>query len=74
MRRFFFLLPLAAGCAAAEKFDTDTLPTGEQREAELKRNLRSDQTWSEQEQLMLDTKSIFAAQEGADAAGPATKK
>jgi hypothetical protein len=76
MRRVLPALVLAAGCAGPDAFQSDpaALPTADQREQELKRNLRPGLTWEEQERRIGEAKGIFGAPSGGDATGPAAGK
>ena len=76
MRRVLPALVLAAGCAGPDGFQTDpaALPTADQREQELKRNLRPGLTWEEQESRMAEAKAIFGPAMDGDATGPAKGK
>ena len=71
MRRLLPTLLLAAGCAGPDGFQTDPigLSTAERRELDLRKNLRDDRAWDEQERLMADVKAAFGAPAG-DALGP----
>jgi hypothetical protein len=65
MRRVLpFLGLLAIGCARSESFRADDEPvfkTADVRELDLKKNLREDRNWAEQEQIMGDVKAAFEA-------------
>jgi hypothetical protein len=71
MRRLLPTLLLAAGCAGPDEFrDDPSLSTAERRELNLRRNLRDDRSWEEQERLMADVKTAFGGPSDADALGP----
>ena len=74
MRHVLPAVVLAAGCAGPGGFQADpaALPTADQRELELQRNLRGGVSWEEQERRMAEAKAIFAAPADGDATGPAT--
>jgi hypothetical protein len=76
MRRVLPLLLGLAGCTTPGPPPADGLPpllTAEERELDLKRNLREGQSWEEQERLMKDVKGAFGQPSDADALGPKTK-
>jgi hypothetical protein len=76
MRRVLPLLVALAGCTVAEPLPVYELPppaTAQEREADLKRNLRDGRTWDEQDQLMKDVKGAFGQPSDADSLGPKTK-
>ena len=72
MRRLLPTLLLFAGCAGPDGFQADPtgLSTAERRELDLRKNLRDDRAWEEQERLMADVKAAFGAPAGGDALGP----
>ena len=71
MRRLLPTLLLAAGCASPDEFrDDPSLSTAERRERDLRRNLRTGQSWEEQERLMADVKAALGGPSDADALGP----
>jgi hypothetical protein len=74
MIRFLPLLAMAAiGCARPEPFHSNESPilkTADQRELELKQNLREDVSWSDQEQRMADAKAAFGDKSNGDSTGP----
>jgi hypothetical protein len=78
MRRvLLLLLVLGMGCASPNPFRADHeagLATADQRELELKQNLRGDRSWKEQETLMADVKSAFGVPSDADVNGPKRAK
>lgn len=78
MIRFLPLLVLAAiGCARPEPFHANyssTLKTADERERELRENLRDSRSWDEQQRLMADVKGVFGSPSTADATGPAKGK
>lgn len=63
MIRFLpFLLVGALGCARPEQYhayDIPALKTADQREQELRENLRDGRSWDEQQQMMADVKAAF---------------
>ena len=59
-----FLGLFAIGCAGSESFRADSKPafkTADLRELDLRKNLRVDRDWAEQEQMMGDIKAAFDA-------------
>ena len=76
MRRVLPLLAALAGCAVAEPRPVYELPaprTAAERELDLKRNLRDERTWEEQEQLMRDLKGAFGEPSHGDSLVPKPK-
>jgi hypothetical protein len=76
MFRCRLLVPIivAAGCSSPVVVDTPPpLQTADQREVDVRRNLRADRTWAEQERLLGDVKGAFEQSRGADAGGSGTK-
>jgi hypothetical protein len=74
MSRVLLLLPLIAGCAAPERYrayDTSGLKTADERELELRTNLRDGVPWEEQERRIADAKVVFGVPSSSDATGPA---
>jgi hypothetical protein len=73
VRRVLPALVFAAGCAGPDGFQADpaALPTADQREQELKRNLRPGLTWEEQERRVAEAKAIFGAPSDGDGTGRA---
>ena len=65
MRRVLLFLGLfAIGCAGPDSFHADKEPafkTADLRELDLRKNLREDRDWAEQEQMMGDIKAAFDA-------------
>jgi len=72
MRRVLPAFVLAAGCAGPDEFQANPalLPTADQREQELKRNLRPGLTWEEQERRVAEAKATFGSAGDGDATGP----
>jgi hypothetical protein len=79
MMRFLAFLAIAAiiGCARPEPYHAYNLPTlktADERELELRENLRDGRSWDEQQRLMSEAKGAFGSPNTADVTGPAKGK
>jgi hypothetical protein len=75
MRRVLLLTAVLAGCAAPERYQAYDVPrpqTAQEREADLRGNVRDGRTWAEQERRMADLKAAFGPPSDADVLGPKT--
>jgi hypothetical protein len=73
----FLLVTVAIGCARPEPFQANNSPalkTADERELELRENLRDGHSWDEQQRLMADVKGAFGSPSTADVTGPARGK